>query len=71
MKWQPIETAPKDGTVFIAHTPKAKLRKVRLVQWLGPEVNWAVYGWKDMNGNFHDISAWMPLPDPPKETPSA
>ena len=26
--WQPIETAPKDGSVFIAHTPRAKIRSM-------------------------------------------
>lgn len=70
MKWQPIETAPKDGSVFIAHTPRAKIRKVRLMQWLSPKMNWAVFGWKDMNGNFHDPTHWMPLPEPPTPTAS-
>ena len=66
MEWQPIETAPKDGT------------RILIGVWdLGPDVTSARW-----NGAFWDMSIqdeefcgesdfagpthWMPLPDPPK-----
>lgn len=62
MSWQPIETAPKDGTYFIAYAHT----KIPLI----PYVICAFY-----DGNFrrhvtHQVQStlthWMPLPEPPK-----
>jgi hypothetical protein len=77
--WQPIETAPKDGTCILV--------------WDGSEINTAewrcandfevvrhrflskTYGWyipyseQDEQGGAVDVQAthWMPLPEPPQE----
>ena len=56
--WQPIETAPKDGTWFLAHRPA----------WALPEiVRWSSYCggyWQSMETSV-EPTHWMPLPSPP------
>jgi hypothetical protein len=55
--WQPIETAPKDGTVVLIWSPSrgacAAWKKGR--------------GWHTEPGVYHVSrpTHWMPLPDPP------
>lgn len=67
--WQPIETAPKDGTVFLAYTVD---EGIDFFHWqdLGGDssapVGWrsgfiTVYREDDEEGPTH----WMPLPAPP------
>lgn len=60
--WQPIETAPKDGTNIIG-----------LTQWGALEI-WYVRDayegeyWQDYSDSEPDPTHWLPLPAPP-ETP--
>jgi hypothetical protein len=64
-EWQPIETAPKDGTEILA------ARKPRQFNWWIFDV--VSYAWEDDNGHWwqHDGSRacqpthWMHLPPPP------
>ncbi|WP_311270335.1 hypothetical protein [Sphingobium sp. WCS2017Hpa-17] len=68
--WQPIETAPRDGTHFLA---TAIVRNVKTgARWWETYVIWADdetgeihpdcdHGWS----NIDDYSHWMPLPAPP------
>lgn len=66
-KWQPIETAPKDGTDIILARPEDDDCWYAIAQW------W-VAGWAFMSGRVGDMPAligfepthWMPLPSPPK-----
>ena len=75
--WQPIDTAPKDGTPVVildrsphyGNEPKgtgylvARFRKPRLGDWNYPDGRWeAMYG----PCSAHSPSHWMPLPEPPK-----
>ncbi|MGQ4275163.1 DUF551 domain-containing protein [Terrihabitans sp. B22-R8] len=63
MEWQPIETAPKDGTHIIAWD--VAIQDVTLALYMeGPEGwgNWVHYG--DLLGTA-ELSHWMPLPPPP------
>lgn len=65
-QWQPIETAPKDGTSFLACNSK-------VIDWYqvvfyddeNPSAAWAVAD----GPNYHQamFTHWMPLPDPPPE----
>jgi hypothetical protein len=64
MNWQPIETAPKDGTRFLA--PSIDGRTVTIGLWSD---QWGGY-WDDLtvghlNGQWHPTH-WMPLPPPPE-----
>jgi hypothetical protein len=72
MEWQPIETAPKDGTEFLAYDKRTK--KMDVCHWIGRPMNWpsqvqmdGEYGpYEDQFGHsWRDISHWMPLPPPP------
>ena len=56
MTWQPIETAPKDGTVIIVYAPDF----FQTAAWVGN-------GWTNAaNSWLGDVTHWMPLPEPPK-----
>ena len=66
-EWQPIETAPRDGTevLVIENHPKFNDGIYAVVVFVNTD-------WVEMNGgnikNF-TFSHWMPLPAPPKATP--
>jgi hypothetical protein len=56
MTWQPIETAPKDGTVLLVHGER------------GVELGWCVLSrwyWHGRNSVTEQPTHWMPLPEPP------
>jgi hypothetical protein len=67
--WQPVETAPKDGTVIDLWLPDGR----------APACRWGRNGWQiefaEMPGSFESLVAargdaathWMPLPEGPKE----
>lgn len=65
MTWQPIETAPKDGTLILLSSPGG-------VVWQGSykEIKHAnCYGWSRFNSEdvgWHPTH-WQPLPAPPVE----
>lgn len=72
MEWQPIDTAPKDGTVVYVWL-SVKLNKyaafdfnMKLAQWLADAGEWRIEG---VGGNVPQRPThWMPLPSPPKGT---
>jgi len=56
--WQPIETAPKDGTEIIVG--ESGTADVELCRWYDGE-------WVDRTYDpFADVTHWMPLPKPPQ-----
>ena len=73
MKWQPSDTAPKDGTMIIAdfgwHQPS-------LAVWNDIDKNWVTatlntqempdekidYWFENERVAFYDLEYWMPLP---------
>ena len=73
MEWQPIETAPKDGTSFLGWDGKYVTEMI----WASHEdddghVGWCCAGFS-YGGVLYDLhylplgepTHWMPLPDPP------
>jgi hypothetical protein len=62
-KWQPIETAPKDGEIILvygAFYDFPALRDIYLVYWEEDTQSWEIEGEKII------ATHWMPLPLPPK-----
>jgi hypothetical protein len=71
-EWQPIETAPKDGTVMILLEHRREYSSstidfgcfefIENSDWDGA----AVYGWMSNEGKIEEPTHWMPLPTEPK-----
>jgi hypothetical protein len=61
MKWQPIETAPRDGTRFIAHIANGMIT-------VGFYIQSRHFAADSLGGGQGDTrpTHWMPLPEPPK-----
>ena len=70
-EWQPIETAPKDGTGVLGYFPELK-------GYVAPQefipMHWSGWGggiWCNSTSGHNLLSAkpthWMPLPTPPEE----
>lgn len=68
-EWQPIETAPKDGTRILAivagrHPDTGEPFIPDVVEWDGGR--WFSENWWDDNA-LYSPTHWMPLPNPPKQ----
>jgi hypothetical protein len=75
--WQPIETAPKDGTHILLwwrtcpDHPSVGAWDVdeefedRPTHWPSPVEGWRCEGDDIIPKNQHDVTHWMPLPAPP------
>jgi len=61
--WQPIETAPKDGTAILLYAP-SEVGRGRTV-WPGCYVE-SYAEWLQIGGGFVDPTHWRPMPDPPE-----
>jgi len=75
-EWQPIETAPKDGTWIIVFGgitgDDEEDRSFAVAQWSNllnggtTDPRW-MFAWYDGGyyGQYYDPTHWMPLPPPP------
>lgn len=64
-QWQPIETAPKDGTRFLAISPN--IDGPFIASWWRSWYGIEGFGVPGPYGSFSDgISHWMPIPESPK-----
>lgn len=68
MDWQPIETAPLDVPIlgFCPSGPAV----IEGHDYQGGTISWWVENSHGFNedGQVLDVTHWMPLPDPPKES---
>ncbi len=74
-EWQPIETAPKDGSWFVIWTHgEPEVGRYNPTMWtdykpvgggLFRAEEKEIYQWDGFN-NFDAATHWMPLPEPPK-----
>lgn len=75
MEWQPIETAPRDGTTILIYMPEASRLKVREACWATPwegapdeQCYWMTPHGPAGRGYTilpMAVTHWMPLPEPP------
>jgi hypothetical protein len=65
MEWQPIETAPKDGTEVLLNSRTSPYVGSWRRGWVGePQDN--EVGWRaSCCGRWTGPTCWMPLPAPP------
>ena len=61
--WQPIETAPRDGTRFLAFERWNADYQIYECWWGEDFGNWE--GWRDAWDSEPEPTHWMPLPKPP------
>lgn len=61
--WQPIETAPEDGSEFLAVWGRQS-SIVQIVNWNVIHKFWQTKG-RPLMGFTNNATAWMPLPEPP------
>ena len=70
MDWHPIDTAPKDGTMFLAYYGKKRCGpSVGAMQWAIWEKDHnqrRFYSWTTLTESER-ATHWMPLPSPPAE----
>ena len=63
--WQPIETAPKDGTKIIVYGRHAQSPPSDgLIVTVGHYLN-GLDCWVTTSGVMYDAIYWMPMPEPP------
>lgn len=70
--WQPIETAPKDGTHFLgygapAYSSPGIAETYADEDYLG-ELYWVLFIRNDAETDCWEPTHWMPLPEPPSVT---
>jgi hypothetical protein len=69
MDWQPIETAPKDGTEIDLWSPICK--RIPDCKWLDRyATGWFTRGdrgWEEISTAMISPTHWMPLPAPPEK----
>jgi hypothetical protein len=64
--WQPIETAPKDGTqILLAVYFSGAGWGIAAGGWEQKRSHW--WSWMFNGGDDAQPTHWMPLPDPPPE----
>lgn len=61
MGWQPIATAPRDGTPILIPTGNDAFPIACVAYDTGPYLD-GEYGWKDDEEGKHDPTHWMPVP---------
>ena len=71
MTWQPIKTAPRDGTPVLIWSPDASAHGISLAQFIEFEGDPDDGGWQDFWSDTSVIidaepTHWMPLPEPPE-----
>ena len=70
MDWQPIETAPKDGTWFLGwRNGYYEQDRVQVFRWheatLPQDSGWMNAPDNHEHGFDYEPTHWMPLPEPP------
>lgn len=69
MNWQPIETAPKDGTrILVTRFPATSKPPINIAWWSEKRLRRGCYPWRITCKSLpYDPTHWMPLPQPPEK----
>ena len=69
-EWQPIDTAPKDGTPILAYRADhyGKFGNCCVTYWRTNKNGNSYTGFGEFNPTYWPPTHWMPLPKPPAET---
>jgi hypothetical protein len=75
VSWQPIDTAPKDGTtILVVHQVSREVFPAKFSEYRGPQGKSELAVYLVENGHISHgyahwsrLTHWMPLPKPPKE----
>jgi hypothetical protein len=68
-EWQPIETAPKDGTAILIWPAQSSFTGDDTISYVVRWHDWKE-AWIEASGEEYDTfypTHWMPLPPPPKK----
>lgn len=68
-EWQPIETAPKDGTIILGYDDSGVVAAMRFVVPMyggHPEWELAELSWPNDSMSAYPTH-WMPMPPPPQQ----
>jgi len=65
-EWQPIETAPKDGTDILVAFPK-NVGWLQIVRWWEKKTGFQWVDGYTCKRIWNSPTHWQPLPPPPKE----
>lgn len=70
-KWQPIDTAPKDGTVILGYEKRGIVSMYWETYFIRPEGEvfgfWELGVEEEESDDMWTPTHWMPLPPPPQE----
>ena len=67
MNWQPIETAPKEGTAILVYDGDIMTTAAWNKMFYDEDPEWVILTYDDWDLDSPRFSPthWMPLPDPP------
>lgn len=71
-EWQPIETAPRDGTLKMFYSPRGGVCIAPDVTPIKPSLNeqrMMISAGADWPHVGFNATHWMPLPSPPEDSP--
>lgn len=64
--WQPIDTAPKDGTRVLVYYPPPANASIDVVVYNHARERWPMRVNLDADDTLITATHWQPLPEPPK-----
>jgi hypothetical protein len=66
--WQPMATAPKDGTIILLRYADDQPNPGAIEGWWFSSPKQNDDGWETIVGTIGEPSWWMPLPDDPVDS---
>lgn len=64
--WQPIETAPRGGTLFLAYVPDSSISEIVFCRRDAEDEDWMMDWGNEATVIDIPVTHWMPLPEAPE-----